>query len=120
MDDYPEPRFFGYVGMPRALYLKMYAEFIDDIFDTNIYLVGSALKRKNWKDIDVVAVLSDQRWESYGFGDPQKRFYNKRWAAYCMSLSSFGKQLIGCEVDFQIHQESYTLIHEGDPKLLIG
>lgn len=117
--DYPEPRFLGYVGMPRALYLEMYARYLKDIFNADVYLVGSVLKTKSWKDIDIIVVLSDNEWERYGFGDPQKRFKNKRWAAYCMGLSCFGKQLVGCEIDFQIHQESYNLIHKDDPKLLI-
>lgn len=120
MSDYPEPRFCAYVGMPKALYLQSFAEYVKSIFEDDVYLVGSALQTKSWKDLDIVVVISDKKWEGYGFGDPQKRFGNKKWAALCMSISCFGKHLIGCEIDFQIHQKSYVdEVYQNNPRIKI-
>jgi hypothetical protein len=119
-DDYPEPRFCGYVGMPRALYLEAFAKYVRDIFHADVFLVGSALKTKEWHDLDVVVILSDEQWDQYGFGDPKDRFKNKSWIAYCMAISCLGKKLVGCDIDFQVHQASYSQIHKDDPRLLIG
>lgn len=121
MEDYPEKRFLGYVGMPKALYLDMFGRYVRDMFDSDVFLVGSALKTKDWKDIDVVVVISDSLWNNLGFGDPSNRFKNKKWISYCLSISSFGKSLLGCEVDFQIHSKTHSeTIHTNDPKCEIG
>jgi len=118
--DYPEPRFCGYVGMPRALYLESFARYVRDIFDTDVLLVGSALKTKDWHDLDIVVVLSDDEWDRYGFGDPKDRFQNKRWGAYCLAVSNLGKKIVDCDVDFQVHQKSYNKIHDQDAELKIA
>jgi len=117
-DAYPELRFCGFVGMPRALYLKSFAEHVKNIFETNVYLVGSALETKDWHDLDIVAVLSDEQWSKFDFGEPINRFENKKWIAYCLALSNFGKSIIGCEIDFQIIQKSYDLQTFKDNKKL--
>jgi len=119
-DDYPEPRFCGYVGMPRALYLQEFAGYVGDIFEADVFLVGSALKTKKWHDLDVVVILSDESWASYGFGPPRARFHNGKWIAYCMAISSLGRKLVGCDIDFQIAQKSYVdKLHSGDKKYLL-
>ncbi len=119
--DYPEPRFCGYVGMPKALYLESFARYVRDIFSANVYLVGSALETKEWHDLDVVVVLSDEEWSRYEFGDPENRFKNKKWIAYCMAISNLGKELVDCEVDFQVHQMSYNnKVYKQEATLEIG
>lgn len=119
-NSYPEPRFCGYVGMPRALNLEIFATHVENMFNANVYLVGSALITKDWHDLDVVVVLSDSQWHDFGFGDPKNRFKNKKWISFCLVISNFGKKLIDCEIDFQITNESYDVIHVNDGKLKIG
>lgn len=111
----------GYVGMPKALYLTAFAKYVYDLFNSNVYLVGSALNTKSWHDLDVITILPDNVWNNFNFGKPELRFNNKKWIAYCIMISSFGKSLLNCEVDFQIHQYSYSnKLHPNDPKLLIS
>jgi len=71
IEDYPEPRFCGYVGMPRALYLKIFANYIKDIFSQDVYLVGSSLSKKDWHDLDIVVIMPDKIWDDYKFGNPK-------------------------------------------------
>lgn len=115
--EYPEPRFCGFVGMPRALLLKTFANHIKDIFDSNVYLVGSALETKDWHDLDIVVVLSDDVWTKYGFGETYLRCLNKKWVAYCLAISTLGKKMLECEVDFQIINESIHKVFDQHKRL---
>lgn len=68
---YTEPRFNGYVGMPAALYLDEFGRHLRAMFNTEVYLVGSALTTKDWHDLDVRVILSEsscqmnhfQKWD---------------------------------------------------------
>lgn len=120
MNDYTEPRFNGYVGMPTALYLDEYARHLKSAFDSDVYLVGSSLQTKEWNDLDVRVIFSDEKFKDMGFGDPEKRFKNKKWISLCLAYSCLGKSMTGYIVDFQIMQESYEAIHCKGKKQLIG
>ena len=78
-DLYTEPRFNGFVGMPAALYLDEFARRVQSVFNTDVYLVGSALEHKNWHDLDIRVILSDERFAECG--KPQNRFLNGKWIA---------------------------------------
>ncbi len=108
MNDFAEPRFNGYVGMPAALHLDAYARHLRAAFDTNVYLVGSATARKDWHDLDIVVMLDDKAWADTGFGAPNKRFWNGKWISLCLAYSVLGEKMIGKPVDFQIQPEAYA------------
>jgi len=61
--------------------------------------------------------MPDKIWDDYKFGNPKNRFSNKKWIAYCLAISNFGKSLLNCEIDFQITKESYNEIHKSDIRL---
>ena len=111
LSDYTEPRFNGYVGMPAALHLDEYARYLRHAFDSEVYLVGSSLYTKEWNDLDVRVILSDDRFKAMGFGDPETRFRNKKWISLCLAYSCLGEKMIGHTIDFQITQQSYDDIH---------
>jgi hypothetical protein len=117
MDNYNEPRFNGFVGMPAALYLDEFARLLRDYFKAPVYLVGSALERKDWHDLDIRVILPDERFE---FGDPAKRFWNAKWISACLAFTALGEKMIGCKIDFQIEQESYVQANCTGKRLEIG
>jgi len=106
--------------MPAALYLDEFARHLRAVFDTEVYLVGSALITKDWHDLDVRVILPDETFASMGFGTPEERFHNKKWISLCLAYSSLGKQLTGHMIDFQITQQSYDDLHCKDERLPIG
>jgi hypothetical protein len=120
MPDYTEPRFNGYVGMPAALYLDQYARHLRAAFGVDAYLVGSALKTKEWHDLDVRVTLSDDAWAEYGFGAPGDRYRNAKWVSLCLAYSVLGQSMTGHIVDFQLSQDSWEQVHCNGAKELIG
>lgn len=116
-----EALFNGYVGMPAALHLDEFARHLRAMFNTEVYLVGSALVKKDWHDLDVRVILPDQAFYAMGFGAPENRFHNKKWISLCLAYSALGKQIVGHTIDFQIVPQSYSnLYHCQDPSLPIG
>lgn len=95
-------------GMPTSLYLDQFGSHVYDVFDDFPYLVGSALRGKKWRDVDVRLILADEEYEEWGFGDPRYTHRNEKWVAMVLAFSALGKHMTGLPIDFQIQQRSYA------------
>ena len=118
------------VGMPHLLKLDAFGRYVFNAFGVRPCLVGSALRSKQWRDVDVRLILSSTEWNEL-FKVPlldaskfvldanvtihdvtAQDHYNKnthyceKWVALCLAWSAFGKELTGLPIDFQI-QPSY-------------
>lgn len=102
-----KPTVFG-VGMPATLYLEYFGWLVYCVFGDYPYLVGSALRTKQWRDVDVRLMMLDKEYKAWGFGDPTVAHTNGKWVGLTMAFSALGKQLTGLPVDFQIQQTSHA------------
>lgn len=94
-------------GMPAELYLQDFGAVVSDAFGNNdlgVYHVGSSLKGKKWRDVDVRIILEDDIYADMGFGDPKHPWENAKWVAWAKALSALGRQMTGLPIDFQIQQ----------------
>ena len=96
------------VGMPATLWLHEFGSQVWSAFGDCPYLVGSALTGKQWRDVDVRVILSDEVYEAMGLGDPMHPHQNGKWVALCMAFSALGNHMTGLPIDFQIQQSSYA------------
>lgn len=96
------------VGMPATLFLEEFGSHVKFVFDEYPFLVGSALTKKKWRDVDVRLVLDDEVYERLGLGDPIYPFLNGKWVSLCLAYSALGEKLTGLPIDFQIQQKSYA------------
>lgn len=87
------------VGMPAWMYLNQFGRIVNDAFGDYPFLVGSATVSKQWRDVDVRLILSDEAFERICGQDE-----SLRWQALCLAFSELGKQMTGLPVDFQIQQ----------------
>ena len=94
------------VGMPAALLLDEFGSQVWSAFGEPPYLVGSALKSKKWRDVDVRLILSDEEYEQMGLGDPEHPHQNLKWVSFTLAFSALGKALTGLPIDFQIQQQT--------------
>jgi len=92
------------IGMPATLYLQQFGDVLFHVFGEYAYHVGSSLTKPTWRDVDVRVMLDREQYESMGFGDPKKPFYNERWCAYIMAFSELGRKMTGLPIDFQIQE----------------
>lgn len=94
--------------MPASLLLDEFASQVWSAFGHLPHLVGSALKTKQWRDVDVRLILSDEEYENMGLGKPEASHQNGKWVSLCLAYSALGKSLTGLPIDFQIQQQSYA------------
>ncbi len=95
------------VGFPASIKLySILGKFLADAFGVDCaYHVGSSLKGKVWRDVDVVVLLEDADFEKmFGTKEPE----GKKWEAYCLAFSSLGRDVTGLNVDFKVQPREWA------------
>lgn len=108
------------VGMPQALYLDEFGSQVWSAFGELPCLVGSALRGKVWRDVDVRLILSDEAYAAMELGDPKLTHRNAKWVSLCMAYSALGKQITGLPIDFQIQQQTLANATHDGPRSALG
>lgn len=101
----PEPRKKSvYVGAPACFLLEQAASQINEAFGgLNLFLVGSALERPDWRDIDLRLILDDDEFEKLFPNAVLTHWeHDVRWLLLTTSISLWLKQMTGLPIDFQI------------------
>lgn len=114
-DQATKSRKASYVGTPAIFQLELACQPINDAFDGyGCYLVGSALQRPDWRDIDVRFIMSDDAFmqEFPGTFDPTKGMahweFDAKWILICTGIAEYLKRSSGLPVDFQIQPQSHA------------
>lgn len=94
------------VGMPATLILDEFGYLVWSAFGDYPYHVGSSVFKKQWRDVDVRLILSDEEYERMELGDPKHPHENAKWVALTLAFSALGKAMTGLPIDFQIQQQS--------------
>lgn len=108
------------VGMPAWLYLQEFGSIVWSVFGQPPYLVGSAHRGKEWRDVDVRLILDDEEYDAmFGpYETPQSM--NGKWAGLCMAFASLGKQMTGLPIDFQIQRQTEANAKFDGPRSALG
>ena len=95
----------NYIGAPNFFNLNMACQVIHTAFDNVPYLVGSSLKKRDFRDVDVRLILPDDEYKAL-FKDTVNQQHNALWSLVCSSISMYLSQHSDLPVDFQIHMRS--------------
>lgn len=93
--------------MPAALKLQRFGSLLWDVFGEPAYQVGSSLRGREWRDVDVRLLLDESNYGAWGLGDPNRPHDNSKWCGLVMAFSALGREMTGLPIDFQI-QETVT------------
>lgn len=96
----------NYVGMPAAMYLEEFGSQVMAAFDETPYLVGSATRGREFRDVDVRLLLDDDMFAKMFGCDPNYSQHNGKWVAFCAAFSELGRRMTGLPIDFQIQQRT--------------
>lgn len=96
------------VGMPESLYFQEFGQLIWEVFGEIPFHVGSSLSNKEWRDVDVRLMLSDDLYRKMGFGDPANPHCNAKWCGLVKAFSALGEKMTGLPIDFQIQQMTFA------------
>jgi hypothetical protein len=106
----------NHVGAPAIFALQTECREIARAFDSyGIYLVGSALERPNWRDVDVRLIMGDADFAAV-FPDaaPGGHEFDPRWSLLMVAISGHLSKRTGLPVDFQMQPQTHAnTCHDG-------
>jgi hypothetical protein len=94
-------------GMPAGIWLNKFGVIVRDYFGHVPYQVGSSLKSKDWRDVDVRLILPDEEFVER-FGSVHSSYVNPTLAAVTLAFAALGREMTGLPVDFQIQPQSHA------------
>lgn len=106
----------NWIGAPAFFLLNQACRVITEAYGCNLYLVGSALERRDFRDVDLRLILADEDFARMfpGLGNGWR--YDARWSLFCSSVSLYLSQASGLPVDFQVQRRSWAKEHESIDK----
>lgn len=118
----PKRKKFNYVGAPAIFALQQQCQDINRAFGHfGCYLVGSALERPDWRDIDVRFVMEDAEFAKL-FPDAGENSweFDPRWMLLTISISERLSKVTGLPVDFQFQRMSHANERHNGPREPLG
>lgn len=101
-----EEHVWGGLGEPEYQRLVAACAIVEEGLHETPFLVGSALDRRDFRDVDVRVILSDEKWVAL-LGDGS-RVRSSFYVLLCMSISTYLSAATGLPVDFQVQRESWV------------
>lgn len=93
-----------YLPVPQVFALSHVAMIVGEAFGEVCYLVGSALERRDYRDVDVRMIFSDAKWAAlFGEGAASLQPF---WSLVCAAVSEYMAARCGLPIDFQIQRHS--------------
>lgn len=104
-----------YIGAPDIFALDMVARTVAEAFDCyGVYLVGSALDRPDWRDVDVRMIMSNDVFlQTFPGAEIRQGAFSQhpRWVLLTTAISEYMKKVTRLPVDFQFQPQSYANKH---------
>ena len=96
----------NYIGAPQFYNLQCACAVLVQAFGYNIYLVGSALTRRDHRDVDVRCILPDAEYARMFPGLTGNPSVNAFWCLVTAAISEWLAKRTGLPIDFQIQMQS--------------
>lgn len=114
-----------YVGAPACFALEEACQVINRAFDGfGCYLVGSALERPDWRDIDVRFIMRDEEFAALfpdaGPLNEHRWEFDPRWILLTVSISERLSKQTGLPVDFQFQPQTHANERHKGPRNALG
>lgn len=113
----------NWIPAPHYYNLNAACCVVTEAFGDNPYLVGSALERRDYRDVDIRLILADEEFD-VRFPTAAKLgtySYDPLWSLVCSSIALWLSQQSGLPVDFQIQRRTQANAEDGGkPRHPIG
>lgn len=101
-----------HVGAPAIFTLELACRQINEAFGGyGCYLVGSAIERADWRDVDVRLIMSDDAFRAL-FPDAHTESacweHDPRWLLLTTALSERLSKVTGLPIDFQFQPQTFA------------
>jgi hypothetical protein len=114
MSNEPEKRKkVSYIGVPAVFKLELACKHLNDAYGGfGCYVVGSALERPDWRDVDVVLILEDKQFrrefpnvQDFSTGLFE---FDTKWLLHTVALSEWLSAQTGLPIDFKIQPQTWA------------
>ena len=116
----------SHVGAPAIFALELACQHVNEAFGGrsfgHCYLVGSALERPDWRDIDIRLIMPDDEFFSL-FPDAHNRCmweHDPRWILLTTGISMYLSKASGLPVDFQFQPQTFANERHSKTRHAIG
>jgi hypothetical protein len=111
----------NYVGAPAIFALELACRDICDAFNGyGCYLVGSALERPDWRDVDVCFIMADEKFAELFPDAGQHWEFDTRWLLLTVSISERLSRITGLPIDFKFQPQTHANDRHKGPRHSIG
>jgi hypothetical protein len=96
-----------YLGQLNWYNLNVACETVFRAFESMPFLVGSALTRPDYRDVDIRLILTDDEFAKqfpHQPADPRGKMNDPGWEFICSAISEWLRARTGLPIDFQIQQ----------------
>ena len=101
-----------YLSWTDVVELNRFGRYVREAFDGDdflgVFLVGSALRHADYRDVDVRMIVTDEGFVERFGPQTRPRFENAKWNAHCIAWTHFGQSITRLTIDFQIDPISYA------------
>jgi hypothetical protein len=101
-----------YVGAPAIFRLELACQHLEEAFCEKglggVYLVGSALQRPDWRDVDLRLILPDEQFAKLFPDAGQFWEFDPRWLVLTCAISAWLKEQSGLPIDFQFQPQTHA------------
>jgi hypothetical protein len=106
-DAEPQKTRANWLAAPAAFILNQECCLLREAFGYHVYLVGSCIKRRDYRDVDVRCILPDEEFDALfpNIGTRGHQF-NARWALMSITVSEWLRARTGLPVDFQFQRQT--------------
>lgn len=109
----------NFVPAPQFFALNHCCKLINDAFDSlGCYLVGSALRTKDFRDVDVRYIMDDAAYDR--LFRVEQGWLNPMWSLLCTAISIWLSQQTGLPVDFQIQRQTRANAEHDGKRAALG
>ena len=110
-----------YIGAPACFALELACRDINDAFgDYGCFVVGSALERADWRDVDVRFILPDDEFVNLFPDAGQHWEQDARWLLLTVSISGHLSKVTGLPIDFQFQPQTHANARHTGKRSAIG
>jgi hypothetical protein len=100
----------SYIGAPACFALELALQQVCEAFAGGFgcYIVGSALERPDWRDVDVRLIMTDDEFAREFPNAGRHWEHDPKWLLLTVSISQWLSKQSGLPVDFQFQPQTHA------------
>lgn len=110
-----------YLTVEQRFRLDEACRVFQEAFEFGVFLVGSVMQRRDFRDVDVRAIVSDEEFARlYPTADPRGSALDAYWMLSMAALSLYLREATSLPIDFQVQQQTAANDEFHGPRSALG